>query len=149
MMITLTKPEKIDIPYPKVDIQTKKHIVVVEDNIACQKALELYLYEYEISAFENAEDAMYFISINPDRIDLILTDNRLPGMNGQEMVSRIKSTPALKRIPIVMQSGCDNISDDTKSKLDAFIAKPLRKRLLLTTIANILGGALPFPFSQS
>ncbi len=67
------------------------------------------------------------------RFDLILLDVRMPGMDGFEVLERIKQDPLLKDIPVVMISGLDDMSSIVRCvKLGAedFVFKPYDEVLL-------------------
>ncbi len=112
-------------------------IVIVEDDPGEQKLLKLLLKdtEYIVNPFflSDGEEAInYFKSLNDEKqkaqkIDLILLDLNLPKINGSEVLKYIKSTPHLRRIPVVVLTTSANNSDVLMSYDNGaagFIRKP-------------------------
>ena len=76
----------------------KKRILVVEDEDKLRRIVELQLLDagYEVDKAAKAEEALPLI----DRADLILTDYKLPGMTGLEMLPRVKAMRPT--VPVIM-----------------------------------------------
>ncbi|MGZ3304439.1 MAG: response regulator [Asticcacaulis sp.] len=74
-------------------------------------------------------------------IDIALIDLDMPGMNGFELIERIRWDEALKHLPIVVATGReDMVAVDRAYGLGAtaFVVKPLNWRLLLHQLAYVL-----------
>jgi len=72
---------------------------------------------------------------------LILMDNAMPEMNGQETMRRMRQLPALKDVPIIAISASVAGGDEASSLTagaNAFEPKPIDLRRLLTQIAALL-----------
>lgn len=73
--------------------------------------------------------------------DLILMDIQLPGLDGYEATRRIKSNPALRRIPIIVVTSYALSGDEDKARAagcDAYIAKPFDAMQLLAVVRQYL-----------
>src|SRR4051812_9753478 len=58
---------------------------------------------YEVAAFGNGVGALEWLRSRPNDLpDVAIIDLLLPGMNGRELATRMKSDPLLARIPIVI-----------------------------------------------
>ena len=81
-------------------------ILLVED-IADHRELIKIMLEgggYAVSSADNGERAWELLmAVRPgkDAPDLIITDLRLPGLNGLELIRRIRAMPGLGNIPII------------------------------------------------
>jgi len=74
-------------------------------------------------------------------IDIALIDLDMPGMNGFELIERIRWDEALKHLPVVIVTGReDMLAVDKAYSLGAtaFVVKPLNWRLLLHQLAYVL-----------
>lgn len=72
--------------------------------------------------------------------DVILMDIRMPRMNGIDAVKRLRESPETASIPVLAftASMLNHEMDDHRSLFDGYLLKPLRKSLLMRTLAEIL-----------
>ncbi len=83
----------------------KKHILFVDDE-ECLASLGADLLEdfgYRVTAAFNGPDAYRLFAEQPDRFDLIITDESMPDMSGIELAQRVyELSPAT---PVILCSG--------------------------------------------
>jgi len=75
------------------------------------------------------------------RPDLILMDNVMPVMGGQEATRRLRALPEIGRVPIIAVSASATLSDQHHSLsagADAFVPKPVDIDILLQHIGKLL-----------
>lgn len=79
----------------------KKKILLIEDEFFIRDLYERVLKKagYEVIIAVNGEEGVTHAFTNPD---IILLDIMLPKLNGIEVLRKIKSTPALASIPVVL-----------------------------------------------
>jgi CheY-like chemotaxis protein len=114
-------------------------ILVVEDEYLVRDmiAYELTLAGFEVLEAASAEDALALLP-KFDRIDLLFTDIRLPGMNGWKLAEAVRGRHA--DVPVLYASGYpDGIQLLPRSK---FLQKPYMPSQVLQAAAN-LGIKLP------
>jgi signal transduction histidine kinase/CheY-like chemotaxis protein len=73
---------------------------------------------------------------------LILLDEAMPGMNGLEVIERIKANPLLSGVIIMMLSSCDQIATAARCRslgVSTYLVKPMRSSELLASIRAGLG----------
>jgi len=78
--------------------------------------------------------------------DLVLMDIQIPGIDGHEATRRIKSQPALARIPVIAVTSYALAGDDRKAAeagCDDYVTKPYSPRALLAKVRVILGDVPP------
>ncbi len=78
----------------------ESHIVVVDDEQDMRTFLEILLRRsgYSVVSFPTAEGALSYCRSN--RFDLVITDMRMPGMDGLELLREIKAIE--KEVPVIM-----------------------------------------------
>ena len=80
-------------------------------------------------------------NIKGDEYDVILLDLMLPGANGWQILSKIRSLPAIKNIAVIMLTGINDDSVETRALYDGaddFVNKPCSMTVLLARIKSIL-----------
>jgi two-component system cell cycle response regulator len=73
--------------------------------------------------------------------DMILLDITKPGMDGVEMLTKLKSDPALKAIPVIMltaEGGRDNVLKIAKIGVRDYMVKPFKEDLLVEKCGRII-----------
>ncbi len=101
-----------------------KKILVVDDDSTARKILERMLSpEYRVESFENGEEALrYYLQHGAD---LVLTDLKMPRMDGMELLSRIRQiTPEALVFVITGHSSIDNAVTAIKRGAYDYISKP-------------------------
>jgi two-component system response regulator AtoC len=101
------------------------HVLVVEDDEASGAQLEaVYLHnDYNVSVVHRAEDAL--LKLAGLNVDLCVTDLRLPGMSGVDLVKHIRSNHP--DVPVIVITGYGDIeiaTDVLKLGARDFFAKP-------------------------
>src|SRR5690349_6571537 len=86
-------------------------ILVVDDEKNIRRTLRMVL-EGEGWIVRDVETAEQAIAVLDDElVDLIVSDIRLPGISGVELLQRVRSRPALASMPIVIISGHATVSE--------------------------------------
>ena len=116
-------------------------VLVVDDQPQNIELIEAHLCSqgYWIVKAENGEDALRKLADCP--IDLVLLDVMMPGMDGFEVVRRIRRDPAHRLLPIVLVTALQDTEDRIKgieAGCDDFISKPFDKIELLARIRSLL-----------
>lgn len=118
-----------------------QHIIASEDSLIQAKSLEFLFRKNGIKykIFSNADDA--YQSVLEDPPALIISDVIMPGTNGFDYCSKIKKSPELKHIPIILLTGLqdpDDIIKGLQAGADNFITKPFDETDLLVSIEHLL-----------
>jgi CheY-like chemotaxis protein len=134
-------------PEPKL----LKSVLVVDDEEAILELLFAYLStHFNVTTSLNPIDALQMASLT--KFDLIITDMRMPQMDGSELITAIRSSG--RQTPIAVVTGHAFSGDEVKKLLqlgaNAVIPKPLPKidDLLLTLNQLILPSAQVTPRTE-
>lgn len=94
--------------------ETKPRILCVDDEPMILDFLEKILASkgYEVSKAQNGEEALD--SVRTERIDLVISDVKMPKMDGFELCRRIKEDERNRDIPLVMITGLTAKEDQVK-----------------------------------
>ena len=102
-------------------------ILIVDDtklNLEIMKAL--LQSEYAILTASNGLEGLHLAQT--EKIDLILLDVNMPGIDGFETCARLKADPATENIPVIFVTARDEVAEETKGlALGAidYIIKPI------------------------
>jgi CheY-like chemotaxis protein len=84
--------------------------------------LELESDEFNVQVVAMGEEAWQ--QLQQHQPDLIMVDYHLKDMNGVELVKRIRQTPQLAHLPVVMASGMDMSAEAKAAGVNLFLLKP-------------------------
>ena len=123
---------------------TRHRIAVVEDNPDNRLLLQALLDDkFDIDEYEDGPSALAGMAASPPALALL--DISLPGMDGSEVLRRLRATPALARIPVIALTA-HAMSGDRERFLaegfDGYVTKPIvDEEILYAAIAALLPGA--------
>lgn len=114
-------------------------ILVVEDDEPMKNILVETLSDdgHEVTYALDGREAMG--AFRPGEVDLVITDVRLPGMDGVEVLSRLKAqSPQLQSIVMTGYAADDIPSRAVKLKVDDYLIKPFSLRYFLASVNRVL-----------
>ncbi|MCP4665512.1 MAG: response regulator [Deltaproteobacteria bacterium] len=114
----------------------KKRILIVDDERNVRMSIHLVLehLDYEIDFAENGVEAIARIEKGP--YDLIITDYKMPEMDGVELIQKAKEL--FPSMPILMVAGDRPEGSLLKCGATAYIEKPFNVFELQKTVERIL-----------
>ena len=143
--ILLPKKDKNDYAYDDTKnnliLNNNKHIVVVDDEVSFTIYVTdiLNMQGFKVTAFNDSQEALAYMKNNIDNIDLVVTDQIMPNLNGLELSNKILELN--NDTPIILCSGLresfEEIADSELSKITC-IEKPVRAEQLIDTIGLLL-----------
>jgi two-component system response regulator FixJ len=121
-------------------MNSRLHIAVIDDDEAVLDSLRLYFVRRKIEASGFSSAAGFLDAIeNGQRFDCIVSDVRMPGMSGLDLVNRFQSKGLTA--PVILITGHGDVDMAvTAIKIGAFdfIEKPFDEARLLASIRNAI-----------
>lgn len=123
--------------------------LVVEDNPVNQVVAQSILEDLglEVVIADNGEKGL--AALEHGRFDIVLMDCQMPVMDGFEATRRFRAiersrAPAGRAVPILALTAQALVGDEEACKragMDDYLPKPIERRLLITKLERMLGGA--------
>ncbi|MBD0416342.1 PleD family two-component system response regulator [Oryzicola mucosus] len=116
-------------------------ILVVDDVPTNVKLLEVRLLAeyFEVVSATNGTDAIR--ACETGKIDVVLLDVMMPGMDGFEVCRVLKADPATSHIPVVIITALGDVSDriqGLQAGADDFLTKPVNALQLITRVKSLV-----------
>jgi CheY-like chemotaxis protein len=121
--------------------ELRTRLLVVDDDAMTRELLAGALRDepYELEFASDGPDAIQ--RLRRSLPDLILMDFHLPGLDGISLTRRLKASPALGKIPVIVMTG-DSRRETVKSSIEAgagaFIVKPFNRASLKKKLEEVL-----------
>jgi DNA-binding NarL/FixJ family response regulator len=118
-----------------------KQLLVVDDdpNLLLAVSETLRAEGYEVVTARRGAEAM--VRIAEALPDLIISDIRMPGMDGYALVRNLRSAPRTRLIPIIFLTAKDETTDRVvgfRTGVDAYMTKPFEPEELVAVVGSIL-----------
>ena len=121
-------------------------VLVVEDDAEMVELMQnmLSLVRCDVQVAHSGEEALDLLhhEVTTGReIDLVLLDIMVPGMDGYEVVARVKADPLLRDTAIIMTTALNSVSDKTLGLglgADDYLTKPFDPQELLARIDAVM-----------
>lgn len=116
-------------------------VLLVDDTRTLLSLIQVYLMGWSIE-FVEAKDGVEGLRLAKERRpDLVISDVRMPGMDGFELCAALRADPDLFRMPLVLLTSLADELSRKKGKLvgaTAFLTKPVAVDELRRTVQGIL-----------
>jgi signal transduction histidine kinase/CheY-like chemotaxis protein len=138
-------------PIPREEDLQGMHTLIIDDNatnrrILCEQTRQWKMKPHMCDSGESglAELSRAASEGNPYR--LLLLDEQMPGMDGMEVLDRIRKNPALKNVVIMMLTSCDQVKSAARCRqmgVETYLIKPISAADLLGSIRIAIGVHTP------
>ncbi|KAJ0007598.1 hypothetical protein Pint_30661 [Pistacia integerrima] len=135
------------------------HVLAVDDSSVDRNIIQQLLLTNSacrVTTAENGEKALEFLGLahgqdsctcNSDlEVNLVITDYSMPGMTGYELLKKMKESPTMKNIPVVILSSENNprrIEQCKKEGANGFYKKPLTLTDIDQLVSSVKGISYP------
>lgn len=124
-------------------MNNKRQVVVVDDQSTGRMILEKIILQIandiEVIDFADPKEALYWLSNN--KADLIVTDYRMPSINGIEFIKTVRQMASGEHIPIMMITVVSEKKvryEALDAGVTAFLTRPIDQIECRTTCRNLL-----------
>ena len=111
-------------------------VLVIDDDELVRESLRHLLHDAGYAVEVAADGTGGLEQLAQGRVDVILVDLMMPGMNGRQFLRTLRETPENARIPVILMTGVHGITvpPDALGASDV-VEKPLRSEELLNKVA--------------
>lgn len=120
------------------------NVLIVDDSSVTRRMIgrALEMSGLDLGGVHEAGNGLEALSILDGQwVDLALVDVNMPEMNGEELLSRIRSRPATAQLPVVVVSteGSETRIARLRAMGASFVRKPFQPADLRSTVLQLLG----------
>lgn len=112
----------------------KKVLVIEDDEPLCWLLEKILRGKYEVIVMNDGMEAWSWLT-DGNECDLIITDIRMPSLDGMELLENLSNSGLFKNIPVIIVSGYEDMRNQCMD-LGAFnyLVKPFEPRQLLAEV---------------
>ena len=121
-------------------IPRSRTILYLEDNrMLCETVRDVLQFAgWYVKASPDSIHSWAMLDCTKEHFDLLLFDHEIQGINGLELVRRVRRMPHRKGTPIILISLYDLTEEAREAGADAFLRKPNNLIELVDTIRRLL-----------
>lgn len=124
-------------------LRRKRQVLIVDDETTGRSILSRVIQkiddDLDINVFDEATRALDWLQSN--RVDLVITDYRMPGINGVEFIRRVRQLQHCEHVPIMMITVVSEKSvryEALDAGATAFLTRPIDQIECRTSCRNLL-----------
>lgn len=120
-------------------------ILTVDDSKTIRMIVGKAFKAYDCQVFEAENGVEGLSAAGREKPDLIILDYTMPVMDGSEMLTRLRSDPALKATPVIMltaEAGRDTVMKIAKLGVRDYLVKPFKEDLLVERVRRVVNVGL-------
>ena len=120
---------------------TSGRILVVDDELDFAELLRRGLKKerYDVVCATDGEAAQRYLRVHPQRIDLVVTDYRMPGMSGVDLLKFMRKEKLLTPVILITGYGNNRVRKDfLNGGGNGYIEKPFLMEDLIKAISGAL-----------
>ncbi len=121
----------------------KPKVLVVDDEQFNLDLIEEYLSEINVDVVcvDRGEKALSVLKKSPQSFSAVLLDRMMPGIDGIEVLEKIKKDKAISRIPVIMQTaktGRENMLEGLNAGAHYYLSKPYDQQTLVAIVSTAI-----------
>ena len=121
----------------------KAKVLVVDDEQFNLDLIEEYLSEIHVDVVcvDRGEKALSILKESPHSFSAVLLDRMMPGIDGIEVLTRIKADEVINRLPVIMQTakiGRENMLEGLNAGAHYYLSKPYDQQTLVAIVSTAI-----------
>lgn len=120
----------------------KKTILTVDDSASIRQMVAFTLKMSGFDVIEAVDGNDGLAKARQKTVDLVLTDQNMPGMDGLTLIKTLRGLPQYRTVPILMlttESGDTMKSQGRAAGATGWLVKPFDPQKLLEVVRKVLG----------
>jgi two-component system, cell cycle response regulator len=116
-------------------------ILSVDDSKTIRMIVKRTFSPYDATVFEGCNGEEGLAVAAAEKPDIIVLDITMPVMDGVTMLTKLKESPELKNIPVIMltaESGRENVAYIAKLGVRDYLVKPFKDEQLIEKVARVV-----------
>lgn len=118
-------------------------VLVVDDEELNLDLITEYLVELDVHVVcaSSGEDALSVLDEAATEFSTVLLDRMMPGIDGLEVLKRIKANESISRVPVIMQTaktGKENMLEGLNAGAHYYLSKPYDQETLLAIVSTAI-----------
>lgn len=124
-------------------VSAKVRVLVVDDEPCNLEIIKAYLDEpgFDLTMAHDGAQAWALLEKTGHEFDLLVLDRMMPRLDGMELLRRIRRTPRLQSLPVIMQTAAatpDQVREGLEAGARYYLTKPYEPDALLAIIKAAL-----------
>jgi twitching motility two-component system response regulator PilG len=117
-------------------------VLIVEDAKTLSTLVQVYLMGWGIQFVVASDGAEGLAKARTEKPDLVISDVRMPRMDGFELCAALRADRDLARVPVVLLTSLNDEQSHQQGRIagaSAFLNKPISVNALREVVARLLG----------
>ena len=129
---------------PKTETEEAMNVLIVDDSAAIRKILQRVLGQANIpitQVFEAGDGTEALDVMRTKKVGLVLSDINMPGMDGLELLSQIRTREEWKSVPVVMittEGSHAKVMEAVQLGASGYVRKPFTPDQIKEKLAGLI-----------
>jgi two-component system chemotaxis response regulator CheY len=118
-----------------------KKVMMVDDSRTTRSMVAFTLRRAGYEVMEADDGTQALAAIGGDRLDCVITDLNMPGMDGLELIRRLRASPVHATMPILMLSTATDLEKKEEGRMagaNAWLGKPFHPANLVKMVESLV-----------
>jgi CheY-like chemotaxis protein len=121
-------------------------LFLADDSVTIQRVVELTFAHEDIRVVSVGDGRKAVQWLESEKPDIVLLDVELPELNGFDVAARVRKSPRLRHVPILLLAGAFEAVDEERARnvgMDGIVKKPFEPEQLVLRVKELLSATPP------